>query len=150
MIILKESFKKCKPLAQIRLGLFDGLCVVSQILELAIEAAQQQILMPVHLEAYTLSQTMRVLLAEDAIRLHTGIRDDHVYQITPARQRNQLAVLGAEGLRLVRSIKLLGPEYEIGPDEMVIIDTLIMMKCGLFATAEIAQERIVEVLSIYM
>lgn len=146
----EEHSVHTKSLAHVRLGLFDGLYVVSQILDFAIEAGRQEIAVPVQLEAYTIDSTLRINLAETAIKLIDGTRDPNSYWLTPSRQLRQLMMLGIEGLRLVRNFRLLGPEYDAELDELVILETLVMMRQGVFLTAEMAQERVIEVLSVYL
>lgn len=134
--------EETRSLAGVRLAPRKGLEAVAQILGLVALIHGHGMSAPIRLEDYLVDiQTVTVVLVGEALTTNT----EQMVLDVMGRQR-QLIEIAAEGLRLIRSPKLLGPEYAItGPEEMASLEFLLMMRQGIFPTAQAAHERAIEI-----
>lgn len=129
-----------KSLARVKLAPCLGLGVITQILELVSAAHGLGVGLPVELEDYQIDrETLQVTLSEEAVAYGW-------YALSGMGPQRQLINIAGEGLRLIRSPRLLGLQYEIDePKDLATLEFLLMMRQGIFPTARIAHERAIEI-----
>lgn len=129
-----------KPLARVRLEPHRGLSAIAQILELVGMAHGLGMDLPVKLEDYQINhRTLQVTLSREAVACGR-------YTLGRMSPKRQLVNIASEGLRLVHSPRLLGPEYEINePRDLATLEFLLMMRQGIFPTIQVAHERALEI-----
>lgn len=140
-----------KSLAAVRLKPREGFVVILQILELVVAAHHYGMVLPVRLEDHQIDeQGLQVALkAQSTILAERYAFDSERHKRGSARQREQISTMAAEGLRLIRNPKLFGAEYEFAdPEEMVMVEFLIMMHQGAFPTADLAYERALQIMKL--